>query len=432
MTAAALLAPDPRLPLRDLLLDPEVAGRRMALRLRSGRALDIRECQLLLAKYRVGDTLRALYRLRVGGAQQVVAARMFTGGASAAVYRKALARAVPSHPFRPVVLDAELDTVLWSFPNDRRLDNLSAFEVVPRDLRGVLGRPWVASELVVYTQEKSATARCLDPSGATIAYAKAYSRPEVLHHYCQVLERVRARTLAAGWLRVPSVLARSDSHRMVWLEAIGGRKLNELTGAELHQALTGLGTALAVLHRLPTSGLPRFTRFDLDCLRRSGQVIAQARPDLAAVAGTLVASLAARRPPVEEPVHLHGDVHPPNVLVESGRLALIDLDQAGAGSPANDLASMLARLRQDRVLGLLEPAEAAEFGSAFLGAYAAMAPLPDAASLRWHTAAALLAERCLRAVNRVLPDILPHLQALLAEATRLLARDGDDPMEVCS
>jgi Ser/Thr protein kinase RdoA (MazF antagonist) len=430
-TVTALLAPDPRLPFRDLLLDPEAAGRRLAWRLRCGWALDVSSCELLRVKYRVGESLRAVYRLRVDGAEQVVAARMFTGGAGAEVYRKASARAVPSRALRPVARDAELDTVLWSFPNDRRLDNLAAFEVVPAGLARLLGRPWVASELVAYAPEKAATARCLDPGGATVAYVKAYAQPEAERH-CRVLEAVRTHPLSAGRLRVPAVLARSDAHRMAWLEPIGGRSLGELGGAELRNGLAALGTALATLHRLPAGHLPRFARLDPDHLRGAAGVIGRARPDLAAPAARLAAALAATPAPVEAPVHLHGDVHPRNLLVEGGRPALIDLDQAGAGVPANDLGSVLARLRLDRHLGVLEPAQAAELGAGFLGAYAASAPLPPAGGLRWHTAAALLAERALRAVNRVIPATLPHLEALLADASDLLARGGDDPMEVCS
>jgi hypothetical protein len=142
-------------------------------------------------------------------------------------------------------------------------------------------------------------------------------------------------------------------------------------------------------------------------------------------------AVAAARPAAGEAVHLHGDVHPRNLLVDGGRLALIDLDQAGAGQPAADLGSVLARLRQDRWLGVVDPGRAAELGAGFLAAYAAAAPLPAAAPLRWHTAAALLAERALRAVNRVIASALPHLEAPLAEATELVARTGDDPMEVC-
>lgn len=429
-TTAGLLAHDPRLPYRDLLLDPEVAGRRLALRLRSGWAADVSGCELTRVKYRVGESLRVVYRLRVDGDEQLVAARMFTGGASAEIYRKAAARAVPSRSLRPVARDAELDTVIWTFPNDRKLDNLTALDVVPAGLRGKLPRRWQRSQLVAYAPEKSATARCLDPLGETIAYVKAYALPEAERH-ARVLEHVRSHPLTSGRLRVPAVLGRSDSYRMLWLEAIEGRQLAELRGDELARGLEAFGSALAILHGLPATGLAPFARLEVPRLRVAAEVIGRARPELVDVAARLAARLAATRPPEGRPVHLHGDVHPRNVLVDQGRLALIDLDQAGAGQPAADLGSVLARIGQDLELGVLDPAGAAEAGGRFLRAYAATRPLPDAASLRWHTAAALLAERALRAVNRVIPLTLPHLGALLTQAAELTAAHNDDLMEVC-
>jgi aminoglycoside phosphotransferase (APT) family kinase protein len=430
MTAiTALLAHDPQLPYRDLLLDPEVAGRRLALRLRSGWAVDVSGCELVRVKYRVGESLRAVYRLRVDGDEQLVAARMFTGGAGAEVYRKAAARAVPSRSLRPVARDAELDTVIWTFPNDRKLEHLTALDVVPDGLRDRLPRRWEHSRLVAYAPEKSATARCLDKAGETIAYVKAYARPEAERH-ARVLDTAREHPLTRGRVRVPAVLGRSEPYRMLWLEAIEGRQLGELRGTELTQGLEWFGAALATLHGLPAAGLAPFARLELPRLRVAAEVIGRARPELAGMAARLAEHLAATRPPEGEAVHLHGDVHPRNVLVDQGRLALIDLDQAGAGQPAADLGSVLARIGQDLELGLLDPAGAAETGGRFLRAYAAVRPLPGRASLRWHTAAALLAERALRAVNRVIPVTLPHLGALLTQAAELTAARDDQLVEV--
>ena len=431
--ASTLLAPDPRLPMRDLLLDPGEAGRRLAPRLGAGGPLELRGCELVRAKYRVGESLRVVYRLHLDGAGdqvRVVAARMFREGASAGVYQRALSTAVPSPPLRPVARDAELDSVYWSFPNDRRLTNLPALAAVPEPSRGVLGRPWASSRLAAYAPEKSATARCLDEAGATLAYVKLYSLPEAGRHW-RVLQAVARHGRLGGGVRVPAVLACSDDRRMLWLEAIGGSPLGELHGEALDQGMAALGTALARLHRMPAGGLPSFARLDLSRLHGSARVVGLARPELAAAAARLATTLADTwRRPAGEPVHLHGDVHHRNALVDRGRLTLIDLDQAGAGWPAADLGSALARLIGDRLLGTLDAGRAAELALILLGAYADSAPLPEPASLRWHTAAALLAERALRAVNRVVVDTLPILGGLLAAGSALLAPVGEELAEV--
>ena len=64
--AAVTLAPDPVLPRRDDLLDDEVVGARLGElldRARDGRTGD---CARVRAKYRMGESLRATYRVGHG------------------------------------------------------------------------------------------------------------------------------------------------------------------------------------------------------------------------------------------------------------------------------------------------------------------------------------------------------------------------------
>lgn len=426
-TTTVGLAPDQRLPWRDRLLDPVEARTLLAHHLGDPVGTTLERCEVVRVKYRVGESLRAVYRLGVGGREQIVAARMFTDGGSAAAYRQAAARAVPSGALRPMARDIGLDTVLWAFPNDRRLTDLGILDAVPAQLRNLLGPPWVASQLVAYAPEKSATARCLDSAGSTLGYVKAYAHPDARRH-AGVLGSVGSRRFAAGGLRVPRVLAVSAERRMLWLEPVDGRPLAVLRGVELASAMTSLGAALGLLHRLPAEDLPAFARFDPARIAHAAVVVALARPDLAEPARRLAISLAASRPPPQStPVHLHGDAHPRNVLVDDGRLALIDLDQAGAGEPAADLGGVLARLRHDRHLGRLDEGTAADLAGHLLEGYADTGPLPAGRTLRWHTAAALLTERVLRAVNRVILPALPGIGPLIDEAAELL--DNPDAVE---
>jgi Ser/Thr protein kinase RdoA (MazF antagonist) len=119
-------------------------------------------------------------------------------------------------------------------------------------------------------------------------------------------------------------------------------------------------------------------------------------------------------------VCLHGDVHPKNAVLSGDSLTLIDLDQCGAGPAAADLGSLLAALSYKRLTGLLSPARERELAESFLAGYADARALPSVASLRWHTAAALLAERALRAVNLIRTEGLRHLPEILAEAEKLM------------
>ena len=95
---------------------------------------------------------------------------------------------------------------------------------------------------------------------------------------------------------------------------------------------------------------------------------------------------------------------------------LVDLDQVAGGPAAAELGSAVAGLRYDAVVGALDAGTARSLEHMLLDGYAVTAPLPREQTLRWYTAAALLAERALRAVNRVRPAGLLRLDEILDEA----------------
>ena len=144
----------------------------------------------------------------------------------------------------------------------------------------------------------------------------------------------------------------------------------------------------------------------------SAHLVAVGRPDVAAAAIRLADRLADGPPPGGPQVALHGDCHPKNALLAGDSIALIDLDQAGVGPAAADIGSLIARLHADGDTGAMR--------SAFLSGYQAVRPLPPDRSLRWHTAAALVAERGVRAVNRVHLPTLDRLPELLETADDVL------------
>jgi len=413
------LAADPALPHRDRLLDAAAVAARLTPLL--GLA-DIRTCTLVRAKYRITDSLRVVYRLHAGDRQHLLAARAFTDGGGAAAYRRAAATAVPVDGLPGVVLDQALDTVWWTFPNDRRLRGLAEL-MHPADR---LYPSWQHSEVVEYAPERSVALRAVDHTGVTSAFAKVFAPGSV-----------DVAALADRYRRIATALAGADQpvgsprplswwmeRDLLLLEAMPGVRWSELPVNELPDAVGRLGAAIATLHAAgPTdraAGLRRFTRLALPRVLHSAELVGRARPDVAVRARQLAIRLADTMPAAEGPVLLHGDCHPKNALITADRIGLIDLDQAGTGAAANDIGSLLARLHQDELLG--GPA-AADLGAAFLDGYAGVRPPPSGASVRWHTAAALLAERAMRAVNRVHAPVLGHLDELLAAADRTL-REG--------
>jgi aminoglycoside phosphotransferase (APT) family kinase protein len=289
----------------------------------------------------------------------------------------------------------ELETVFWTFPNDRklRLDFLAQS----------------GARIVAYAPEKSATG-CWPH-----AYVKVYSGDEG-ERTLRVHELLRD-----ARVRVPPALGYVRSLRALAVEPLAGRPLAAFPPDELPGGYRLLGGAVARLHDMPPPDGARFRRCDPDRVRRAAALLGRARPDAAAQADELAAELELRAGDSSgPPVCLHGDLHPKNVLLDGGRVGLVDLDQVAGGPPAAELGSLLAALRYARLTGELPFVLERRLAAAFLDGYGAARPLPDAPALRWHTAAALLAERALRAVNRIRPRGLVRLRPLLADARSLL------------
>jgi Ser/Thr protein kinase RdoA (MazF antagonist) len=432
------LSPDLVLPQRDRLLDADEMRERLADRLGASGPMMIDGCALIRAKYRIGESLRVVYRLDLDGTQRLVAARAFAKGRSAAAYEKAGAvseHAVPAGRagrvggLRTVVHDRDLDAVWWVFPRDRKLVGLDDVVRPTADVRAALGLPpWVGREVAEYAPERSATFRALDSAGAVISYVKAYApgTADVValagryNGVAAALERGR-------YARSPRGIGIAADRHLLALEAMPGAHWNARADGDLLATMRRIGQAIAAVHAIPTPGgsswidsLRRFPRLAAPRVLRSADLVATARPDVGALITSIARELC-QTPPVDPDVVLHGDCHPKNALVDGISIALVDLDQAGIGAAAADIGSLLARLRHD----CLQAGDERSFrgqASAFLDGYGSVCPLPSEESIRWHTAAALVAERAMRAVNRVQPEALRCLDALVVAAESTLRR----------
>jgi aminoglycoside phosphotransferase len=394
------LAPDAALPQRDTLLSPAAFAPRLAELLR--RRVD--GCELLRAKYRIGESVRTVYRVVAEDRVLRLSAHAFGAGDSEREYLRARASAIATGAVPAVMHAPDLETVVWTFPNDRRLGGLPA-------LVATVGEP----NVVAYAPEKSATAAC-GPAGAA-AFAKVYYddsgvRTLRLHH----------RLASATEFDVPRGLGYVHERRTLLVGAAEGTRLDEQRGERLLHGLRALGSALARLHATPPpEWLGRFERLDPGKLATAAELVGRGQPHLAARAAALLRALEGTSPAAADCALLHGDVHPKNVFVTAaGRIVLIDLDNVGRGDAHADVGSFLAALRYRRLAGPLSAAHERELGEAFLAGYRRAGGELDPGALAWNTAAALLAERALRAVNRVRPSGLAVLPHVLAEATALV------------
>jgi Ser/Thr protein kinase RdoA (MazF antagonist) len=316
------------------------------------------------------------------------------------------------------VYDTDLDTVFWTFPNDRKLINLSAATEAQEDLARLIGRGWARSQLVDYNPESSAVVRCLDDSDRVVAYAKVHAgdEGERTHRVHSALSRL---TRVSG-PRIAQPLAYSTQYRTLLVEPIAGTSIRCLAGVGLATGLHAYGAALATLHSLPPDGVGTNGRDALERLHRTADGVRMVLPDVAEQVSGLLGELAVRWGEAHEPpVPIHGDTNENNAILEGDHVALIDFDRAGVGAAGSDVGNFLSLLRYFRALGLIDPAVERARAAAFTRGYASARALPGRDSLRMHEAAAL-AERAFHAVTRLRGSVLPHVPALLAEARGLL------------
>jgi len=407
-------------PQRDDLLDAEAMRERFAALLATGGLTAIEGCRRLSVRYYPGQFMQVLYAVDAGGTTHHVAARTFDSGARCEhEAREGERHGVACGPLRPLAADPRLRTVYWTFPNDRALPSLPRLAGRSPTLAGLLGRP-VDGRIVKYAPEVRAVARCVDDAGTTVGYAKLYG-PEAEDAH-RIQEAV-ARRLAdhEPTLRVPRVLGWSASDRIIVSEPVVGPRIRDLPPSALELGMQRLGTGLARLHALPAPPRLRYGGARPAKLRAAARLAAYAWPEGRDVIAELLRALIERWPAPEGPLAcMHGDLNEANVVVEDGRLAILDLDRFALGPAAADLGGGLARLRYERRAGRLDQARERRLGAALLDGYAEAGTLPSAAALRWHTAATLLTRRVAKTVVRVRAKRLGRLPGIIADARELL------------
>ena len=423
LSSSSGFAPDAVFPQREVLLDRESMARRFSTVPALRRNGEVTHCVRSLVKYRVGESLRLLYRLSCQEAEYLVSARAFPPGTSAAEYEKVAATDSRSAAPSAIIYAPDLETLFWTFPDDRKLSGISVLLSPPTSGVELVGPQWHHSRLVAYTPEKGATVQCLSATGDVLAYAKMYgedTEARSVRNHCSLYASLPTDD---PYLQLPRPLGYMAQHRVLFLAPQHGPRLRDLPEATLPAGMETLGAAVARFHQLPPPPVvSRFTRLDNDHLLNAATCIGQVRLDVAASAAELAHILVTTRPSQTRAlVCLHGDLHSKNGILQPDRLALVDLDQVALGDAAVEVGSFLAELHYWCCLGRVTPQTRQMLQAAFLRGYARVSPLPEVEALRWSIAAALLVERALRVVSRVREVELAYLPSLLEQARALVA-----------
>ncbi|MEW6071944.1 MAG: phosphotransferase [Planctomycetota bacterium] len=372
------------------------------------------------ARWRPGTSTCCAYALRFAdGEERILVAKQYSGGRHRAVAARGQAAGAAMEGgdrLRPMAIVDERSVVLWGFPADRALlghariaDSRSLARwieesgaVPPRSIR----RRRLRTRLLRYKPEHRSVWR-LDlslraGSAAPATLALRALRPE---HLERTLAARCAPSPLAGAGLGPAVRAFERREGLLLEEWLEGETF--APGSFHHAAAAG--ETLGRLHALSPGGGPA-----------SGA--GESRDELLALFAVDPALLrraagAPAAPAPERRTWIHGDFHPDQVLrAAEGGWKLLDLDLAGIGDPAGDLAAWIA--------DHLEESPGTDFAAAaepLLAGYAESGAPPVAARRLAEATARELVRRAAGAIRRLEAGATDKARRLVAAALDLPA-----------
>lgn len=211
--------------------------------------------------------------------------------------------------------------------------------------------------IAVYPQSRSNVVHRVERDGVAVAYVKQRGASSLLDGDDVVVNERTVLTSLAGLECIPRALP-VDGVSAVWVQAMPGRPLAEIPcgGAEFDTACRSLAQSLVQLHMwpidCPADEPPRAAE---PWALRPGYL----PPSMAgSPPGSVFAAVLelAREPDVQAALEhaasqwartawIHGDVSANNVIIHQARASLVDLEGAGLGDPAWDLATAVSTLR---------------------------------------------------------------------------------------
>lgn len=397
---------------------------------------------IMWIKYRPHEHCRIAYQFDIHhpGApvyRQIVHGRMYEQSRLESFFHDAASRKlVPSRFGPPINWLRELDMVMWSFPNDRKLLQLSnmANPSWYRDQMyincgggraGAVGKVTEA-EIVHYVPEQACTVRLTVDHGGN-RYAKGYVTDDGAYTYRIMNELSEEYRVANRFLRLTRPLAYWPEARILIQTAATGIPVSLLKRDSTRwlQSLRLSAAALRSFHSIPAPPTARATDESTwtDRLSRSLQLVAKIGGSHFDRLQPVVERLLAIQPAVsvDQTTTIHGDLHPRNLLVDDDSVAIIDLDNVQRGEVSNDIGSFLAGLLYLGRRWGHTPLQIRDSVSIFLSVYARHdGNKTETHVLGWYVAASLIAERIYRCITGN-PQFSPSLLSELISAAHRLA-----------
>ncbi len=422
----------------------------------------VTDCEVVYVKYKPNKPCTVCYQLVIRDTTtnheytQLHSARIFESGGSTLRYTNAQhSPLIPPRCGQALIHIPEYEMVIWSFPNDRKLESLPEL-TDPILLREKLLRQWLVplfgqdwtivratTEVMNYVPRYSCTvkvmiqmqSRHLPEKKSLTLYGKTYADQKggenanaVMHELWETDAR------KSGEFRMAQPAWYDPTHNIFWQFAVSGNTLlqYDMRSAHFINLLEKAGRTIATLHTLPVTVAEHIKLEDrVSRFQQSNLALSHLEPQVIQLLQNTVTLLIDQVEGLgDQPeTTLHGDLHFKNFIVDGTSVAMIDLDEIRKGSPFQDVGSCVSfLLYQGLEVGLAE-SRIEELIQVFVEGYRRHAIWEVSEPvLRWYVVAALIDERVNRCLKKAKPGTVEQVERLLKLAYQLASGTQKIPM----
>ncbi len=402
----------------------------------------IYSCQIGERRYKPGKSCVVSYRIEIINTEaqsvqeQILYARLCKTDEGLSVFKRAREKALFKPKYLPPILYfPHLEMVIWAFPNDRKLIHLPKMhdlsflrEYLPRQLNRIdVQTPNRVREIQVqvihYLPERSCMMRyTLDlentETGAVrpwVLFGKIYPDDSGQMGYNIMRQLYRPSENP----RLAQPLAYDADLKILWQSELPGSpfRAEEIDTPHCKEIMREIAVTVAALHRRSLEGASLFKLSDINKLFIETCDIVDKTPwarrvrSLVKTLLTQAENLGLETAPMTP---IHGDLKIGNMLIDGGKIGLIDLDCVRMGDPLCDLGSFIANFYYNGIRIGSDASRMQSLVNTFCLAYSEQVEwsVPQE-NLRWHIAAAFIYEIVRRSLRQSNEKRMKHINQYL-------------------
>lgn len=335
-------------------------------------ALVIQCCQIEEQRYKPKKSCVITYNLEIlnaekGGIQeQIVCARLCKAGEGLFEWEQAKSSNLfPIEGIFPLVYLPDLEILVWSFPNDRKLSHLPQMldplflhdlfpqRLISLDLRKSKRLLKIETHIVHYLPERSCMIRydlavedrASGESSSLTIYGKVFS-DESGH---EILSIIRQLSIQLAPEQTAKPIGYDPEFKVLWQSKVPGVPIvaEVIKDPSSLKTMAAIARTVAAFHGTIVKSSHSFKLEEVTrLLRKTVDVVAESHPHLTDRVRFLVSILLAQSEEAglfsSPTTPIHRDLKLGNMLMYKGNVGLIDMDCVCLGDPLSDIGSFIA------------------------------------------------------------------------------------------